>query len=138
VSAGREPAETAATTTTGRISIGEAGENAAVAHLRARGWRLLERNARTRWGELDVVALDGATLVFVEVKARRGAGPQVAELALESIGPRKRIQVRRLARAWLAAPTSPVGYREIRFDAIGVSIGASGRASAIRHLRAAF
>jgi putative endonuclease len=115
-----------------------AGENAAVAHLSALGWRLLARNARTRWGELDVVALDGATLVFIEVKARRGAGLEAAELALESIGPRKRIQVRRLARAWLAGPTNPGGYREIRFDAIGVSIGPSRRATGILHLRAAF
>jgi len=135
VSASREPVEAAPAR---RAGVGEAGESAAAAHLRGRGWRLVARNARTRWGELDIVALDGATLVFVEVKARRGTGPSSAELALESIGPRKRIQVRRLARAWLAGPANPGGYREIRFDAIGVSIGPSRRANGIRHLRAAF
>lgn len=122
----------------GRPRIGEAGEDAAVEYLLSRGWRLLARNARTRWGELDLVALDGAVLVFVEVKARRGAGPKAAELALESIGPRKRIQVRRLARAWLAGAEGFGPYREIRFDAIGVSIGRSLRANGIRHLAAAF
>ncbi len=135
MSRSREPAATGAARPAG---VGEAGESAAAAHLQARGWRLLARNARTRWGELDIVALDGATLVFIEVKARRGGGPGSAELALESIGPRKRVQVRRLARAWLAGPANPGGYREIRFDAIGVSIGPSLRANAIRHLRAAF
>jgi putative endonuclease len=135
VNRSREPAAREAARPAG---VGEAGEGAAAAHLRARGWRLIARNARTRWGELDIVALDGQTLVFVEVKARRGAGPGSAELALESIGPRKRIQVRRLARAWLAGPANPGGYREIRFDAIGVSVGPSLRANAIRHLQAAF
>ncbi len=121
----------------GRPPTGALGELAAAAWLQRSGWRLIERNARTRYGEIDIVAQDRAALVFVEVKARRGRSAAIAELALESIDARKRLQVRRLARAWLAE-RSNAGSTEIRFDAIGVAIGGHGRATAIHHVPAAF
>jgi putative endonuclease len=53
-------------------AFGAHGEAVASAVLARRGYRIVERNCRSRWGELDLVAYDGTTLVFVEVKARRG------------------------------------------------------------------
>ena len=107
--------------------------------LERAGWRLVARNARTSSGELDLIALDGATLVFVEVKAGRlgaSAGPERPALA---VGPRKRAQVRRLAREWLARADGPRppwvdGYR---FDVIGVSYDGP-RAVEVEHIRGAF
>ena len=121
-----------------RRDTGQLGEDAAASYLCAQGCEIVERNARTRYGELDLIALDGATLVFVEVKALRGRGRGRAEQALESIGPRKRIQVRRLARAWLADRPSPARPpSEQRFDAIGVAL-AHGEPPQLIHVPAAF
>lgn len=119
-----------------RRQIGASGEDAAAERLASIGCEVLERNARTRFGELDIVALDGRTLVFVEVKALRGSGRTRAEQALESIGARKRLQVRRLARAWLAERPSPGPYTQIRFDAMGVAVGQSR--TEVVHIPAAF
>lgn len=119
-----------------RRQTGATGEQAAVEHLSSIGFEVLERNARTRFGELDIVGLEGRTLAFVEVKALRGSGRDRAEQALESIGPRKRLQVRRLARAWLAERPSPGPYTEIRFDAVGVAVGSAG--ADVVHIPAAF
>jgi putative endonuclease len=55
-----------------RISLGKAGEDLACRELERRGYAILARRYRVRRGELDIVARDGATLVFVEVKAREG------------------------------------------------------------------
>jgi putative endonuclease len=105
-----------------RRALGRAGEDAAAARLAAQGLRLVERNARTRYGEIDLVAIGSGALVFAEVKALRGRGEAVALRALESIGPHKQLQVRRLARAWLAERPCPGRYESIRFDAIGVAL----------------
>ena len=121
-----------------RQLTGRAAEDLAAERLGRAGWRILERNARTRAGELDIVALDGDRLVFVEVKAgRRGSfyGPERPVLA---VGPRKQLRLRRLAAAWMAANRRGLSYREIRFDVIGVSFGAAGEAPEVEHLRAAF
>jgi putative endonuclease len=119
-----------------RRGLGNAGEDAAAAHLAEVGLGIVERNARTRYGEIDIVALGGGSLVFVEVKALRGRGSAVALRALDSIGPRKRVQVRRLARAWLAERPSPGRYSYIRFDAVGVAVAPG--AIHIEHVEAAF
>lgn len=126
--------------TAGRQLTGRLGERFACEHLSGRGWRVLERNARTRFGEIDIVAATGSALVFVEVKALRAGGRCGPESPLGSIGPRKRLQVRRLARAWLAERPQPGhrGYELIRFDAIGVVIGAGGELVELEHVRDAF
>jgi putative endonuclease len=125
--------------TQARLRLGRAAEDLVAARLLAAHWELVERNARTRFGELDLVALDGATLVFVEVKAgREGAdfGPERPALA---IGPHKQRQVRRLATAWMAERRGAGRrYDEIRFDAIGVTYDRAGRVSAYEHIEAAF
>ncbi len=125
-----------------RRSTGASGEQAAAEFLGERGWRIVARNARIARGEIDLIGLDGPSLVFVEVKSRRAgggaAGPANAGIALESIGPRKQLQVRRLARAWLAEHRPPGHYSQIRFDAIGVSVSPNGTPTAIEHILNAF
>jgi putative endonuclease len=82
-----------------RRTFGDAGEHLAERALVARGWRVVERNARTRYGEIDLVCHDGAGFVFVEVKTRR-EGSFVP--AAEAVGPRKIDRLKHLAEAWLA------------------------------------
>jgi putative endonuclease len=82
-----------------RRILGDSGEHLAERALAGRGWRIVERNARTRYGEIDLVCHDGVGYVFVEVKTRR-AGSFVP--AAEAVGPRKLDRLVHLAQAWLA------------------------------------
>ncbi|HWB70228.1 MAG TPA: YraN family protein [Solirubrobacterales bacterium] len=124
--------------TEARLRIGRAAEALVAARLLASGWRIVERNARTRFGELDLIALDGSTLVFVEVKAGRAGAFFGPERPVLGVGPRKQTRVRRLATAWMAERRSAPHYAEIRFDAVGVTFDHSGRAVEIEHIEAAF
>jgi putative endonuclease len=110
-----------------RQILGRAGERVALEHYERLGFRLLDRNYRTRAGELDLILYDGDTIVFAEVKTRRAGGLD----PIDSIGPTKQRQVRRLAAAWLAGPPRRPGARELRFDAVGVVIDAAGRLVAL-------
>lgn len=124
--------------TVARRRTGQIAEDLIAARLAARGWEIVERNARTRYGELDIVARDGRTLVFVEVKgSREGAcfGPERPLLAVDF---RKQRRVRRLATAWMSERRDLPPYDEIRFDAAGVTLDRSGRAVEIDYLRGAF
>jgi putative endonuclease len=119
-----------------RRQLGDTGEQLAAEHLNHRGFQILDRNFRTRWGELDIVACDGRTIVFCEVKtrvaSRAGLDP------LESVHPRKRAQVRRMAGRWLAERNDRPRADELRFDAIGITLGSDGRLIRLDHLEAAF
>jgi putative endonuclease len=123
-----------------RRRLGARGEDLAVRHLEARGFEVVERNFRTRYGELDVIARDSRALVFCEVKTR------IVRLATRdvlgpfaAIGVRKQRQVRAMAREWLGQGRLD-GARppELRFDAIGVSFDAQGSLLSLEHLEAAF
>jgi putative endonuclease len=125
-----------------RREIARRGEDLAADHLVRKGFSILERNFRTRWGELDIVAFDGRTLVFCEVKSRRSATQsqhrELAAVAFESLHRRKRHQVRKMARVWLSnrleRPHAPL----VRFDAIGVTLEAHGELVRLDHLEGAF
>jgi putative endonuclease len=123
-----------------RRRLGARGEELAARHLEARGLEVVERNFRTRDGELDIVARDTRALVFCEVKTRivRVATRDVLG-PFASIGVRKQRQVRAMAREWLAQDRLD-GARppEVRFDAVGVSFDATGRLLSLDHLEAAF
>ena len=97
------------------------------------GWEIVARNHRTRFGELDIVALDGETLVFVEVKARRGSGRP-----WDSLHERKRLQVRRMAAAFLAEVVDRPRSKALRFDAVGVTVDLAGDLVSLDHLEGAF
>lgn len=93
------------------------GEDLAADHVRALGWRILDRNWRTRQGELDLLAAEGTTLVVVEVKTRasRVFGDPVA-----AVTPRKLARMQRLARMWLTEHGH--GWAQIRFDVISIQL----------------
>ena len=120
-----------------RNARGAAGEAAAAEMLVALGYEIIERNFRTRYGELDIVATDGDALVFCEVRSR--VGRDGIAWALQSIGPGKRTQLRKMAREWfhLSSAERP-RTRGIRFDAIAVSIAPNGRILAMEHVKDAF
>jgi putative endonuclease len=121
-----------------RLRTGARAEQIVAERLSAAGWQILARNARTRQGELDIVALDGRTLVFLEVKAGRAGSRFGPERPVLSVDWRKQLRVRRLATAWMAARRDLPYYAEIRFDAVGVSFDASGRLLEVDHVEAAF
>ena len=118
-----------------RQHLGRLGEQLALDHLERLGYTLVARNHRTRWGELDLVVADARSLVFVEVKTRRGSRPG---RAWESLHGAKRAQVRRIAAAFLAEVTDRPSRDALRFDAIGVTIDPQGRLVALDHLEGAF
>jgi putative endonuclease len=96
-------------------ALGRYGEELAVAHLRAQGLQVLERNWRCRLGEIDVVAVDGDCLVVCEVKTRRSLA---AGSPLEAVTPAKLGRLRRLTAAWLAGQDRH--FAQIRIDVVGV------------------
>jgi len=117
-----------------RHHLGAAGEEHACAHLQRQGLVVLERNFRTRWGELDVVACSPDVLVFCEVKTRRlNSGHP-----WDALGPVKQRRVRRMAGEWLQARDARPHPARLRFDAIGVVLDARGRLVALDHLEGAF
>jgi len=121
-----------------RQRIGRAAEDLVAARLAESSWEIVERNARTRFGELDIVALDGSTLVFVEVKAGRQNSAFGPERPILGVDRRKQQRVRRLATAWMSERRDAPYYAEIRFDAVGVTFDRADRAIAVEHIRAAF
>ncbi len=121
-----------------RQRIGRAAEDLVATRLASANWEILERNARTRYGELDLIALDGRTLVFVEVKAGREDSIYGPERPVLAVDRRKQQRVRRLAVAWMSERRDLPRYDEIRFDAVGVSFDRAGRVADIEHIKAAF
>jgi putative endonuclease len=127
-------------TTDHRRRHGELGERIAEEHLANRGYRIVERNFRTRYGELDLIAADERALVFCEVKTRLAGTRNGPAGPLDAIGPRKRERVRRMATQWLAEAAHDLRPRprDLRFDAIGVTLTPAGRLLALEHLENAF
>ena len=124
-------------------------------HLERRGFAIVDRNARTRYGEIDLIAFDGVVLAFVEVKTRRapahrrrepGTPPPAGSSTqqrnsiapLEGLRPQQRARLRRLAAAWLAARPTPLYARDLRFDAIGVVIDQANRLLSLDHIEGAW
>jgi putative endonuclease len=110
-------------------AVGAYGERVAVRHLQDAGMVVLDRNWRCRDGEIDVVARDGTTLVFCEVKTRRGSGYGAPA---EAVVPAKVQRLRRLAIRWLAE--SGLHPPELRFDVVAVQARGRGAAE-VEHLR---
>ncbi len=101
---------------TSRRKYGEAGEALAVQLLEQRGYRIIETNYRTRLGEIDIIARDGDTIVFVEVKARRSprfGNPKWA------VTPRKQRTISMVALHYLK--NTRQGQAKARFDVVAIS-----------------
>jgi putative endonuclease len=126
-----------------RRTLGRLGERLAAAHLQQLGYTVIARNLRTRHGEIDLIAFDGATLVFAEVKARRVGARQGSLRAdqdpLTALRPRQRARLRRLGAAWLREQRHARPMAEtIRFDAIGVVVDPSGAPLRVDHVEGAW
>jgi putative endonuclease len=124
--------------TRSRRRTGEIAEELVARRLAAAGWEIVERNARTRYGELDIVARDGRVLVFVEVKGARQSTVSGPEKPILSIDLRKQRRVRRLATAWMSERRGGPPYEEIRFDAVGVTLDRDGRPVDVEYIKGAF
>jgi putative endonuclease len=123
-----------------RRRLGARGEELAARHLEGRGYEIVDRNFRTRHGELDLIAADETFLVFCEVKTRvvRASPGPLGPLA--AVGVRKQRRLRRMAREWLVAGAGGLAHRpaELRFDAIGVSLDGRGELALLEHVEGAF
>lgn len=108
--------------------LGRYGEDRACEYLERIGYQLLERNYRCREGELDIIAQEGNTLVFVEVKTRSS---QVTGHPFEAITTSKQSRIRRLVANW--CQSHQVSQVQVRIDAIAVML--RGGAVAIEHLK---
>jgi putative endonuclease len=117
----------------GRVGLGRAAENLAADYLQRFGMRVLARNWRRREGELDIIAQDWGTLVFVEVRSRSG---DASGHPLETVTTRKRAQIIRAARLYLAEERwQASGFR---FDVVGVTFWDGGRPPTLDHVPNAF
>ena len=116
--------------------IGRIGEDMAVRHLQRHGFQIVERNWRASVadvrGELDIVAQEHGTVVFVEVKSRRSS---TSEGTLAAVGWQKQRQLRRLAALYL---TSRGDHVDVRFDVVAVCWPPAGGVADIIHIRSAF
>ncbi len=100
------------------IATGARHEELAAGELEARGYRIVERNFKTKLGELDIIARDGNVLCFVEVRSRADGDHGSA---VEAVNPTKRARVSRMAQVYLAwrAPA----FEEARFDVVAITGG---------------
>jgi putative endonuclease len=126
----------------GRRTLGARGEILAGRWLEHRGYTVLAHNVRTRHGEIDLIARDGPTLVFVEVKTRRAGDRRPIRAdqdPLLGLGSRQRRRLRKLAAAWLADRSRPRPRAgAIRFDVIAVVVDTHGRTRRLEHVEGAF
>ena len=114
-----------------QLPLGRRGERAAEKYLRRSGYRIVARNFRAAGAEIDLVAMDGEVLVFVEVKTRRSRDAGAPE---EAVDERKQKQIRRAAEIF--ATRYRADEVEMRFDI--VAIDASDKRLEIELLRNAF
>ena len=112
--------------------LGLVGEGLACRELERRGYRILDRRARSRHGEIDIVARDGDSLVFVEVKTRRN---NRFGLARTAVSWRKQKKLTHLAQCYAARRSW--GHMPFRFDIVGVDVDSRGKPS-LDVLRGAF
>ncbi|RSX49568.1 YraN family protein [Bifidobacterium castoris] len=114
--------------------LGAAGEAAAQAWLACRRIRVIGANWRTRYGEIDVIAVtQNRTVLFIEVKTRRTRRFGAPE---EAVHPAKQANLRRAAAQWLGARGARVPHVAVRFDVIALSV--SGDGVDVRHIPGAF
>ncbi|AKM78966.1 TPA: YraN family protein [Candidatus Beckwithbacteria bacterium] len=99
------------------VARGKQGENLAVKFLQEKGYRILERNFRTRFGEVDIVAKDGQALVFVEVKTK--SSDSFGE-PWEMVDERKLEQVKKMAQVYLQSKNYNQQSMRLRIDVVGV------------------
>ena len=115
-----------------RLDLGRSGERAAARYLGKRRYEILDRGVRLLRGEIDIVARDGPTIVFIEVKTRRGEGYGPPG---EAVTAAKRRQIRRIAQLYLMKKGLTSNF--CRFDVISILVDDEERIR-IEHLKDAF
>ena len=105
-----------------RQELGKSGEDLAAGELTAQGYAVIERRYRTRYGEIDIIARDGETLVFVEVRRKAGLGYGAAA---ESVTRNKQRRIIRMAIDYLARQDL-YGRCAVRFDVVAIDDEPSG------------
>lgn len=113
--------------------LGDRGERVAVRYLKSVGYRILARQHRNQFGEIDVIAEDGQQLVFVEVKTRQSVE---AGQPFEAVDRRKQAQLTKVASAWLKRHRRL--QQSARFDVVSIVWAKGASAPEIRHFRNAF
>ncbi len=117
-----------------RRELGRKGEEAAVRYLSARGYRILQRNWRCRFGEADIIAQDpDGTVCFIEVKTRRSMDAGLPE---EAVTPKKRSRYEKIAMCYIVQEDID-DNTALRFDAIAICV-AGGKRAMLRHHRSCF
>lgn len=111
-----------------RQDLGQLGEKMACDFLKKQGYQIVDQNYRTRGGEIDIVAKNGETLVFVEVKTRISAAFGYPE---EAIDERKCHKLAMTAECYLAEHR--LYETDYRIDAIGIEMEPGGRLKNLRH-----
>jgi putative endonuclease len=111
--------------------LGSRGEEIAARYLKEKGYRILTRNYRNRYGEVDIICTYEQSIIFVEVKTRTSTSFGSPE---ESITRSKREHIRKVALTYLESYSYP--FKEVRFDVIGILM--DGNEPRINHLVAAF
>ncbi len=115
-------------------SSGAAGERAAAEYLGKKGYEIVARNYRSRFGEIDLIARGGGCLVFVEVKTRK-PGAKVGPL--EAVTPAKRRRIVKTALVYLSGPNGAAPGLQPRFDVVAVAFSGDGAVS-VRQIENAF
>ena len=116
-----------------KVELGRKGESAAVQLLKDSGYRILDRNVRARFGEIDLVAKEGNILCFVEIKARTGLQFGWPE---EAVNFKKRWQLGRLANWYLQAHR--LDSVPVRFDVVSILLDSDGKPTRTRLIKSAF
>ena len=115
----------------GRIDVGRLGERIARHHLEGKGYRIVDANYQCRWGEVDLIALDGPVWVFAEVRARRSAAYGSPE---ESVTPAKARRLTLTAQDFLQRRVVASANLEWRIDLVAIRLGPNRRVLSIRHI----
>jgi len=110
-----------------RRAFGQLGERLAVQRLQAKGYRIRETNYRCAEGEIDIIAEDDETIIFVEVKSRRGSR---MDTATDAVTPRKQQRLVALAEAYAAEHTPDAG---LRIDVVAIDFAPDGRLLSLNH-----
>jgi putative endonuclease len=117
----------------GRDALGRRGEAEAERHLRGLGYRIVGRRERVLRGDIDLVAVDGRTVVFVEVRSRTGT--EHGHPA-ETVGPQKQRRIAELATAYIRRHR--LEDCQVRVDVVAVTFDAAGGRPVVEHFQNAF
>jgi putative endonuclease len=115
-----------------RDALGRRGEDEAARHLRSLGYRIVGRRERVLRGDIDIVALDGRTVVFVEVRSRTST---THGHPAETVGPRKQRRIAELAAAYIRRHR--LEDESVRIDVVAVTFPAAGP-PVVEHYQNAF